>query len=137
MAIGGPNREYVCALITVDHANVGNWIEARGQDYTTYADLSQKDSTYGLIKTEIEKINQALSKWSKVKKYALLPKELDPDEAELTRTGKLRRKYMEDRYTKIIEALYSGQTHHQMETEVAYRDGRKAIIKTDIRIGEV
>jgi long-chain acyl-CoA synthetase len=137
MAIGGPDREYVCAVITIDHANVGNWIEARGQDYTTYADLSQKDSVYGLIKTEIEKINRALSKWSKVMRYALLPKELDPDEAELTRTGKLRRKHMENRYTDIIDALYSGQANYQMETEVAYRDGRKGVMKTDIRIEEL
>ena len=137
MAIGGPDREYVCAVITIDYANVGNWVEARGQDYTTYADLSQKDTVYELVRAEIEKINQALSEWSKVKKYALLTKELDPDEAELTRTGKLRRKHMEDSYTNIIEALYSGQTHYQMVTEVAYRDGRKGLMKTDIRIEEV
>jgi long-chain acyl-CoA synthetase len=137
MAIGGPDREYVCAVITIDYANVGNWVEARGQDYTTYADLSQKDTVYELIRVEIEKINQALSEWSKVRKYALLTKELDPDEAELTRTGKLRRKHMEDRYTNIIEALYSGQLNYQLVTEVAYRDGRKGLMKTDIRIEEV
>ncbi|MFH1090719.1 MAG: hypothetical protein V1742_04035, partial [Pseudomonadota bacterium] len=74
---------------------------------------------------------------SKVNKYTLLPKELDPDEAELTRTGKLRRKYMEERYTNIIEALYSGQADFKMETEVVYRDGRKAVLKTDIRIEEL
>ena len=137
MAIGGPDRKYVCTVITIDYANVGKWAEARGLDYTTYADLSQKDPVYGLIQTEIDKINHALPDWSKVTKYTLLPKELDPDEAELTRTGKLRRAYMENRYTNIIEALYSDQTKYKMETEVAYRDGRKSIMKTDIRIEEL
>ena len=137
MSVGGPDREYVCVIITINQDNTRNWAEARGLDFSTYADLTQKDFVYELIKTEIKRINKSLPEWSCVKKFALLTKELDPDEAELTRTGKLRRKYMEGRYTNIIEALYSGQHDFQMETEVAYRDGRKSLLKTTIRIEEL
>lgn len=137
MATGGKDREYVGLLITIDLDNVGNWAESRGLDFTTYADLSQKGPVYELIKSEIQTINNYLPAEAKAKKFAILAKELDPDEAELTRTRKLRRNFMEEKNSAVIDAIYSGRSDYDFDMEIVYRDGRKGHIKSNIRIEEV
>jgi long-chain acyl-CoA synthetase len=134
MAVGGADKEYVTTIIIIDFDNVGRWAEKRGIAYTTFVDLSQKTEVYDLILADIERVNQTLPPPARVKKFALLHKEFDPDEAELTRTRKLRRKFMEGRYKQMIETMYSGGEEVRVQAEVKYRDGREGIIDTAVRI---
>jgi len=106
---------------------VGYWAESHGIGYTTFVDLSQKAEIAELLKKDVERVNRHLQPESRVKKYVLLHKEFDPDEAELTRTRKLRRRFMEERYKEIIAAIYEDKEGLTVETPVTYRDGRKGM----------
>jgi len=127
ITIGGVDKEYVSALINIDFDNVGYWAESHGIGYTTFVDLSQKAEIAELLKKDVERVNRHLQPESRVKKYVLLHKEFDPDEAELTRTRKLRRRFMEERYKEIIAAIYEDKEGLTVETPVTYRDGRKGM----------
>lgn len=135
--IGGEEREYVTAIINIDLVNVGRWAERKRVPYTTFSDLSQKEEVLALIAAEVKKVNRSLPEWARVKKFADLNKELDPDEAEMTRTRKLRRTFVEEKYRDLIAALYSGASELPMESEVVYRDGRRAKVKTSMKINTV
>jgi len=135
VSLGGSSKSYVTALISIDYQNVGKWAEANNISYTTYADLSQKSAVYQLIADEISKLNANLPEWSKVQRFANLYKELDPDEQELTRTGKLRRNFVENRYVCLIDALYNKEKRQiAIETEFAYRDGRTAMMRIPVTV---
>jgi long-chain acyl-CoA synthetase len=134
MTVGGPNRDYVTAVINIDYANVGSWAEKRGLAYTTFTDLSQKPAVYDLIQSEIERVNRTLPDEQRIKKFVLLHKEFDPDEAELTRTRKLRRSFVEQRYSDLIEAMYGDADQFVAEAVITYQDGRKGAIKTAITV---
>ncbi len=134
MAIGGADKEYVTTIIIIDFDNVGRWAEKRGLAYTTFVDLSQKPEVYELILEDVLRVNETLPPAARVRKFALLHKEFDPDEAELTRTRKLRRTYMEERYHQMIDTMYRGGTEVSVQAEVKYRDGRSGIIETAVRI---
>ena len=136
-AIIGEGREFVTALISVDYGNVGSWAEKRQIAYTTFADLSQKREVYELIQQEIGRVNRVLPEATKVKRYVVLYKELDADDAELTRTRKVRRRTVGERYKALVEALYGDRRELMAETEVTYRDGRKALTKTQVTIADV
>jgi len=135
--LGGEEREYVAAIINIDLANVGRWAERKRVPYTTFSDLSQKDEVMDLIAEEVRKVNRTLPDWARIRKFANLNKELDADEAEMTRTRKLRRTFVEEKYRGLIQSLYSGESELPMESEVVYRDGRRARITTSIRISTV
>jgi len=137
MAIGGADKAFVTTIIIIDFDNVGRWAEKCGLAYTTFVDLSQKPEIYDLIRQDIERVNQTLPPPARVRKFVLLHKEFDPDEAELTRTRKLRRTYMEDRYKEMIEAMYGGGEAVRVQAEVKYRDGREGIIETAVHIGSM
>lgn len=124
-------------MVNINYQNVGNWAEQRHIDYTTFTDLSQKSQVYDLIQKELEALNNILPDWSKIKKFLLLHKELDADEAELTRTRKIRRSFMESRYSPIIEALYRDEKEFMVETEIVYQDGTKGILKNEITIRRI
>ena len=134
MAIGGRERAYVTAIINIDFDNVGRWAEQRGIGYTTYVDLSQKPQVYDLIRAEVERVNDTLPQPARIRKFVLLHKEFDPDEAELTRTRKLRRRFMEERYREIIAAMYEGRPEVRVRAEVRYRDGRTGVVETAVRV---
>jgi long-chain acyl-CoA synthetase len=134
MAIGGAERAFVTAIINIDFDNVGRWAEGRGLAYTTFVDLSQKPEVYDLIRADVERVNRTLPPPARVRKFVLLHKEFDPDEAELTRTRKLRRRFMETRYGEMIEAMYSGRDSVMVRAEVKYRDGRTGIVETAIKV---
>ncbi|MFH1479758.1 MAG: AMP-binding protein [Pseudomonadota bacterium] len=134
MVVGGKERDYVTALIQIDFANMGKWAEENRIAYTTFTDLSQKPRVYDFIEKEIERVNRSLPEKSRIKKFLNLHKEFDPDDAELTRTRKLRRRFVEDRYKELIEALYSDRTEMIIESEVRYQDGRTSLIKTSLTI---
>jgi len=130
----GHGRDFVSALIAIRYDNVGRWAEKNHISYTTYTNLSQKDEVAELISKEIERVNQGLPAAVKIKRYVLLHKELDPDEAELTRTQKLRRPLVEKRYESILDSIYNGRDEVSVEATVTYQDGRQVVTKTAIKI---
>ncbi len=134
MVIGGKDREYVSAIINIDFAMVGKWAERNRIPYTTFVDLSQKNEVADLVRQDLERVNGYLPESSRVRKFVLLHKEFDPDEAELTRTRKLRREFMEQRYKDLIEAMYGGNDSISVEAPVTYRDGRKGVVTTGIKV---
>lgn len=134
MAVGGETRDAVTALIIIDFDNVGHWAEKRGIGYTTFLDLSQKPEVYNLIQKAVTEVNVNLPPAGRISHFVLMHKEFDADEAEMTRTRKLRRGFLFERYLDIIEAMYSGQNNIRVKAPVQYQDGREEIIETDIRI---
>jgi long-chain acyl-CoA synthetase len=134
MAIGDRTRDYVTAIVIIDFENVGRWAETHRVPYTTFTDLSQKAEVAQLIREDVERVNDTLPEVARVKKYVLLHKEFDPDEADLTRTRKLKREALEKRYGELIEAMYGGKEQIQVEAEITYQDGKKAKLKTALNI---
>lgn len=134
MTIGDQEKGYVTAIITIDFDNVGRWAEKHGLAYTTYTDLSQKPEVYALIREDVEKVNRTLPPPARVRKFVLLHKEFDADEGEMTRTRKLRRRFLTERYAEIVRALYNDQREVHVRATVKYRDGREGIIDTMLRI---
>ena len=137
LVIGGEDKEYVTAIINIDLDNVGRWAEARRILYTTFTDLSQKVKVIELVKKDIQRINKFLPEWSRIRIFVNLHKEFDADEAELTRTRKLRRTFVESRYSDLITALYGKDREYNVEASITYRDGRKGVMKTAIQINPV
>ena len=135
--VAGPDRDYTSAIIIINYDNVRRWAGQRRVAYTTFTDLSQNPEVYRLVKQDIDRINQALPPGARVKKYVNLHKEFDPDEAELTRTRKLRRTFLEKRYREIIDAIYSDRNEVPIEAQVGYRDGQMGTIKTALSIKSV
>jgi long-chain acyl-CoA synthetase len=138
----GHGREMVCAFVNIDIGAVGNWAERRGVAYSGYTDLAQKPEVYALIKQCVEQVNSELSRdpvlsGLQVKRFLVLHKELDPDDDELTRTRKVRRRFVENKYAVLIEALYAGKTVQHVETLVRFEDGRTGIVAADLAIVDV
>jgi long-chain acyl-CoA synthetase len=130
----GEGRPFITAMINIDLDNVGNWAEDRMIPYTTYMDLSQQHAVEELIFKEIIRVNEQLPDVMKIKKFILLYKLLDADEEELTRTGKVRRRFVYGLYIKIIEAMYRNEKNVQVTGKVRYRDGRVGDIETVVNI---
>jgi long-chain acyl-CoA synthetase len=134
MAVGGPDKHYVAALVSIDFENVGRWAEKRGIPYTTYIDLSQKPEVYDLVQRDVREVNKTMPQGGRVKKFVLMHKEFDADESEMTRTRKLRRGYLADHYQNIIESIYSDDEYVTISAVVHYQDGREGAIETALRI---
>ena len=132
--IFGEGRPFLTAMINIDFGNTGNWAEQKMIPYTTYLDLSQQPAVEKLILSEIRLVNEQLPEAMKVRKFILLYKMLDADEDELTRTGKVRRRFVYGLYLKLIEAMYSGEEKMQVRGKVRYRDGQVGEIDTCVRI---
>ena len=137
MTIGGEDKPFVTALITIDYENVGRWAEKQRISYTTFVDLSQKSEIYELIRKDVERVNFILPSSANIQKYVLMHKEFDADEGELTRTRKLRRKNLFERYQDIIDAMYGGEEEIQVRAEVKYRDGREGVVETNVRVASL
>lgn len=133
----GDKKVYVTVLINIDFENCARWAEANKIVYTTFSDLSQKPEIFELIRKDVGRVNRNLPEHSRIKKFANLHKELDPDEAELTRTRKLRRGFLEERYRDLIEALYQDKKEFHAESAITYRDGRKGTISTVMAINSM
>jgi len=133
----GQGRPYVVALLNIDMANVGKWAEMHGSGYTTYGDLAAKPQVYELIAEYVARVNSALPLAATVRRFVLLHKELDADDEELTRTRKVRRATIAERYRDVIDALYGPADHVQVDTEFQYQDGRRARMQADLRIYSV
>jgi long-chain acyl-CoA synthetase len=137
MVIGGRDKDYVSSIINIDFAMVGKWAERNSIPYTTFVDLSQKKDVADLVRQDLERVNGYLPEQSRVQKFVLLHKEFDPDEAELTRTRKLRREFMEERYKELIEALYGNKDKVDVQAPVTYRDGRRGVVTTSIQVRNI
>jgi long-chain acyl-CoA synthetase len=133
----GEGRRFVTAIINMDYENVGRWAERNHLTYTTYTDLSQKPEVSKLVRQDIDRVNKQLTPMTRIRKYVLLHKEFDPDEADLTRTRKLRRTAMEKRYSDVIEAMYGGKTSIPVTSEFTYEDGRKGKVSAELTIYSV
>jgi long-chain acyl-CoA synthetase len=137
----GQDRPYVTALVNIDLAAVGNWAERRNIAYTSYTDLSQKAEVYDLIHQEVDRVNRSLLedevlRGAQIRKFLILHKELDPDDEEITRTRKVRRGYIAQKYATLIDALYGAAHHVQVDAKVTYEDGRVGTVRADVRIRE-
>ena len=133
----GQGRPHVTALLNIDMANVGKWAETHGCAYTTYADLARNPQVHELVADHVARVNAALPPAATVRCFVLLHKELDADDEEVTRTRKVRRATIAERYRDIIAALYGPDDHVQVDTEFQYQDGRRARIQAELRIYRV
>ena len=137
----GDGREKVCVFINIDFDAVGNWAERRNLPYAGYTDLAQKPEVYQLMKECVEKVNadlsvDALLAGSQISRFLVLHKELDADDGELTRTNKVRRGFIAEKYQPLIDALYSGKTEQFIETVVKFEDGRSGSVSATLKIGD-
>ena len=137
MTIGGAELDFVSAIIVIDFQNVSRWAEKRGIAFTTYVDLSQREEVYEIIRGELRAVNESLPVYSQVKRFVILHKEFDADEAELTRTRKLRRGALHEKYHELLAAIYGGRRQVHVRAEVRYRDGRTGTVETELRVADV
>jgi long-chain acyl-CoA synthetase len=133
----GRGRDFIAAIVCIDDDIVGRWAESKLITFTTYQDLAAKPEVYDLIEGEIETINRDLPEETRIRRFALLFKELDADDGELTRTRKVRRQVVWDRYQDLITALYSGVKHVDLRAKITYQDARVREMAGQIRLRNV
>lgn len=134
-------QDKVCAFVNIDYEAVGNWAERQGIPYGGYVDLASKPQVLALIADCIRQVNAGLAAEegmadTQVARFLVLHKELDPDDDELTRTRKVRRNFIAEKYAVLIEALYSGKTEQFIETQVKFEDGRTGSVSATLQILE-
>jgi long-chain acyl-CoA synthetase len=134
MAVGDTTREYVTAMIIMDFENVGHWAEKKGIGYTTFTDLSQRKEVCDLIQEAVNEVNETVPEKARIRHFVLMHKEFDADEAEMTRSRKLRRGVLMDKYGDIVEAMYNGKETIRVRAAVKYQDGSESFIETDVRV---
>jgi long-chain acyl-CoA synthetase len=137
----GDGRAQVCVMINIDMNACGNWAERRNLPYAGYVDLASKPEVYGLIKDCVESVNadlarDALLAGSQISRFLVLHKELDADDGELTRTNKVRRGYIGDKYQPLVDALYGGKKEQYIETQVKFEDGRTGVVNATLKIAD-
>jgi long-chain acyl-CoA synthetase len=135
----GQGRDKVCAFVNIDIGSVGNWAERRGLAYSGYADLAGKPEVVELVRECVEDVNAQLAAEpglaeSQIHRFLVLHKELDPDDDELTRTRKVRRGFVGEKYAVLVDALYAGKRTQFIETQVKFEDGRAGKVAADLRI---
>ncbi|MBM3622560.1 MAG: long-chain fatty acid--CoA ligase [Alphaproteobacteria bacterium] len=133
----GDQRPFVAAMIAIDISTVGNWAEKRGLAYTSFMDLSRKPEVARLAIEEVAKANRGLPDAARVRRLLLLNKELDADDAEMTRTRKVRRRFVAEKYAAVIDAFYGGKSSVDVTLEITFEDGRKSTITQTIAIHDV
>ena len=138
----GDGRDKVCVMINIDFDAVGNWAERRNLPYAGYTDLAGKAEVYEMIRECVEQVNadlaaDALLAGSQISRFLVLHKELDADDGELTRTNKVRRGFIGEKYQPLVDALYSGKQEQYIETAVKFEDGRSGSVSATLRLGDV
>jgi len=137
MVIGGKDKDFVSAILNIDFGMVGKWAERHHIPYTTFVDLSQKEEVADLIRKDLLRVNGYLPEPARVQRFVLMHKEFDADEAELTRTRKIRREFMEERYKELIESMYNNGKDINVQAPVTYRDGRQGFVSTSIKVRDI
>src|SRR4029079_2801044 len=135
----GQGRDYVTMFINIDPISVGNWAERNNVSYGSYQELAGLPQVLEIVAKRVDELNKALAEEprmaaSQIRRFLILPKELDADDGELTRTQKVRRSFIADRYAPLIAALYDGSRDCQFNIEVTFEDGRKGAVQGDVRI---
>ena len=135
----GDRREMVGAFINIEMEAVGNWAERRGLGYSGYVDLAGQDAVYNLIRECVEKVNADLAQEerladSQIRRFLILHKELDADDGELTRTRKVRRSVINEKYADVIDSIYSGETEIKVDTVIRFQDGTTQRIRTTMKV---
>jgi long-chain acyl-CoA synthetase len=135
----GHGRSEVCAFLNIDPEAIGNWAEKRGMPYTGYTDLATREEVFELLRGCVERVNADLAGEpeianSQIHRFLILHKELDADDGELTRTRKVRRGFIGEKYGALVEALYDGSASVHVDAQVKYEDGRTGSISADLRI---
>jgi long-chain acyl-CoA synthetase len=138
----GHGRDYATAFINIDLTSVGNWAERNNVLYASYQELASHPDVYAMIERRVDELNKLLAgepmvAGSQIRRFLILPKELDADDGELTRTQKVRRSFIADRYTPLIKALYDGSKQAHISTEITFEDGRKMAIEGNVRIADM
>jgi long-chain acyl-CoA synthetase len=133
----GKDRPYLTAMLCIDMGIVGKWAEKKRISYTTYTDLSAKPEVYDLLQGEVDKVNATLPAAASIRKFVLLYKELDADDEELTRTRKVRRAFVEERYQEVIAALYGDRREVAIDTTIKFQDGKTTRIHTTLLVREL
>jgi len=137
----GDRRTFAAAFVCIDLAAVGNWAERRNLPYTGYVDLAGQKPVHDLVRGCVEEVNAALAadpklRGSQIRRFLVLHKELDADDGELTRTRKVRRSFIAEKYAPLVDALYSGDSQVHVETQVRFEDGRTGLVRADLPILE-
>jgi long-chain acyl-CoA synthetase len=138
----GQGRDYVTMFINIDPISVGNWAERNNVSYASYQELAGNPQVLQIVAKRVDELNSALAEepqmaGSQIRRFLILPKELDADDGELTRTQKVRRSLIADRYASLITALYDGSKECRFAIEVTFEDGRKGAVQGDVRIVEM
>jgi long-chain acyl-CoA synthetase len=133
----GDRRPFVAAIVAIDLTTVGNWAERRNLTYTSFPDLSAKREVRRLIADQIAEVNASLPAAARIRRFLLLNKEFDADDNEITRTRKIRRRFVAEKYAEVVEAIYRGAPEIELTTEITYEDGRKAVLTSTIAIEDV
>ncbi|MCP2500341.1 MAG: AMP-binding protein [Deltaproteobacteria bacterium] len=130
----GDRRDFIASMLCIDYPNVGKWAESRRLSYTTYTDLAAKPEVLELLAKEVEKVNATLPETTRVRKFVPLYKELDADDDELTRTRKVRRAFVGERYKHVIEGMYAGEAAIPIDATIKYQDGKTSRIRTTLTV---
>jgi long-chain acyl-CoA synthetase len=133
----GDRLPFVAALVAIDLGTVGNWAERHNLAYTSFQDLSAKPEVRRLIATEIARCNASLPEAARIRRFVLLAKEFDADDNEITRTRKVRRRFVAEKYAAVVEALYNGADAVELATEITYEDGRRATLLSRMAIDDI
>jgi long-chain acyl-CoA synthetase len=138
----GADREFVCVMVNIDLIAVGSWAERNGVVYGSYQELAGHPLVYDMIAQHVDEVNRSLAEeevvaGAQIRRFLILHKELDPDDGELTRTQKLRRGFIVDRYAPLVEAFYNGSTSADISTQVTFEDGHKGVIAARVGIRDM
>jgi long-chain acyl-CoA synthetase len=133
----GDGRDYLSAIVCIRYGITSKWAEQRRMSFTTYSDLASRQEIYGLIGEQLRAVNATLPPAQQIAKFVLLYKELDADDGELTRTRKVRRSVVAEKYANIIDAIYSGASQVDIDTEIAFQDGSKQRIRTRLPVSDL
>ena len=124
-------------MVAIDAETVGKWAERHNLPYTSFQDLCSRREVLGLIGDEIRRCNAGLPEATRIRRFIVLNKEFDADDDEITRTRKIRRRFVTEKYAAVLDAFYSGESEVELSTEITFEDGRKSVLQSRLAIGDV
>jgi long-chain acyl-CoA synthetase len=138
----GDRRDFVCVMLNIDLAAIANWAERHGVTYGSYQEIAGHPQVYDMLEKHVAEVNRSLAEegvmaGAQIRRFLILHKELDADDGELTRTQKVRRGLVAERYAPLIKALYDGSTEADISTEVTFEDGRKGVLSARVKIRDL